>query len=204
MATTNLGKIKRVDRIRNAIYDELMEGMMNNNIDSHIFLDREILFYTLLNHNVTEKEALYCTTKIYGEGRQIVSRGLKETFACTSNELGQKQFTKFISKFMKSGRIEILDTSPYTWRMNGFSTHEEPYIAGFESKEGRKIRLEIQKIENPKKKIENTKRKLIIVDKKILKINKKILNGNIEPEIITTRKSLFERKKMLQHKLSEV
>lgn len=192
MATTHLGKIKRVDRIRNAIYDELMEGMMNTNINSHIFLDREILFYTLLNHGITEKEALYCTTKIYGEGKQVVSRGLKETFACTSNELGQKQFTKFINKFMKSGRIELLDTSPYTWRMNGFSTHEEPYIVGFGKTKATKIQ---------EGKIETINKKIKKIDKNLLKINEDILNGKIEPEIIKRRNFLIKKKKRLQHRL---
>lgn len=192
MATTNLGKIKRVDRIRNAIYDVLMEGMMNNNINSHIFLDREVLFYLLLEHGISEEEALYCTTKIYGEGKQVVSRGLKETFACTSNELGQKQFTKFISKFMKSGRIELLNTSPYTWRMNGFSTFETPYIVGFEDKDKTRIKNKV---------IYNINYEIDKINKDLEKINKKIELIGIEPKIIKTRNSLFEQKKMLQHKL---
>lgn len=199
MVTTHLGKIKRVDRIRDAIYNEMMEGLMDKKINSHIFLDREILFYLLLKHGIDENGALYCTTRIYGDGRKIVSRGLKEMFACTSNELGQKQFTKFISKFMKSGRIELLDTAPYTWRMNGFSTFEEPYIGGYKCEEKKffeeKLRREI--LENNKEK-EKYNKQLEFIDKELEIIYKNISNNNIEPETIKRRSHLIEERKKLQ------
>ena len=138
---THIGKLKRVERVRNAIFNEMTDNMIESE-RSQVFLDREILFYILLEHGVNVENATYFTTKIYGKGRQITSRWLKEMFAGTSNEFSQNQFTIFINRYMKSGRIELLDKAPYIWRMNGFSTFQHPHIAGY--KIGRKA-LKIKK-----------------------------------------------------------
>jgi len=216
---TNLGKIKRVEKIRNIIFDEMMEGLMDKDLNSHIFLDREILFYTLLEHGLKQDEANLLATKIYGEGKQIVSNGLKDIFSEEKNGLGRNQITKFIGRYMNSKRVELIKEIPYTWRMNGFSTFESPYIAGYsnllyekeqELKKQKRKEQELFRIKQEEIEMKKIEKRITIkkhndylreINQELNSIKNQIENGKIEPEIIRRRNDLMKKKSQLNYKL---
>jgi len=183
MATsTNLGSMKdiRISRIRDSIYNELMEGSIQNknyDIEAEQFLNREVLFFVLINNGIDKNSASFLTTKVYGQGRKITSKYLTELFANTPNELGQKQFKRFIHRFMSSTRIETINDTPYTWIMNGYSNFERPNIVGFDMKDDIKKKVYTEKLNN--------------INKKILEINEKFKNGNVEVTQLHERDKLI-------------
>jgi len=128
MVTTHLGKFckshAKIDKIRSIIYNELVphEGLLNT----------EVLFYVLVDKiSVSPEVATDLALKVHGGGSQVTSAGISSALVGTSHELEQRQITMFMKRHMKSTRIQILKKTPYIWQMNGFSTFEPPFIAGF-------------------------------------------------------------------------
>ena len=126
MVTTHLGKFPepKINNIRDVIFDEMMAyGAL---------LNTEVLYYFLIDRiGVGKSNATAFALKAHYGGKKVSSRTLKEILIDNNYELEQRQVTQFVKRFLKSSRIEVLDVTPTTWQMNGFSTQERPYIAGF-------------------------------------------------------------------------
>jgi len=126
--SAHLGKmpVSRINKIRDAIFSELM------NEDNLLFT--EILYYVLRDNGVPQITANRMALKIHNGGKIVNSAYLKEQLLHKyKSEHHVKQITAFVRRHMKSTRIEEIDAIVSTWQMNGFSTHELPYIAGYKN-----------------------------------------------------------------------
>lgn len=195
MVTTHLGKfpVKKVNDIRDIIFDQMMaDGAL---------LYTEILFYLLVDRmNVPNGIASNLALDVHYGGRQVSSRGLKEVLVENRFELEQRQVTQFVKRFMKSSRVEVLDKSPTTWQMNGFSTFEPPYFAGYSRNDS--------KIENIQPRKKTTFAELInrrnILKHQISQKEQLIQDSMFEPTIINERNELKSRLEEITQELTNL
>jgi hypothetical protein len=125
--TTHIGKrdVKRLFRIR----DIVSEAMIGQLIES------ETLFYTLVDEvGLKPDEAEALSLKMFSGGYSIDAKELASIAQENGIQFGlsSRQMPFFVKRFVKSTRIQTLDTNPIQWRMNGFKTFEPPYICGYE------------------------------------------------------------------------
>lgn len=117
-------------------------------------IDAEVLFYYLYDkmglkegikfYDITDDDsgrgkfigfcnAIGISLEIHNGGRKMyaseISRAVNRV---RRNGLDRKQVHFFLKKYMKSSRIEVISKAPLVWQMNGFSTFERPYLAGYE------------------------------------------------------------------------
>ena len=117
---------KTVDKIRSAIWEDMLDNLIIT----------EVLFYHLVEEQaVSPLFAEMYALDLCGGGGKITSSQIEGL----TSDLGQrysissKQAWKFMRRYLKSSRIEIIDENPNVWQVNGFSTFERPYISGYES-----------------------------------------------------------------------
>lgn len=201
MVTTNLGKMPnwRQEKIIGKIYDILMsDGAL---------LNTEVLYYFLVDDiGVPHSQATRMALKIHGGGREVNSRYIQDALLEDSDsekgvELERRQVAHLIKRFIKSTRVETLDKTPTCWRMNGFSTHEKPYISGYEreinkirKERGKKLDTLINKRESLKEELNQYEQQLstgfdITTIQRKIKIRNKI--DRISQEIDRIRQNLI-------------
>lgn len=115
-----------VDKIRDAIWEDMLGNL----------IETEVLFY----HLVEEQGIAPLFAEIYAMdicrgGGNITSSQIESLTSQLGRRyaISSKQAWKFMIKYLKSSRIQILDGKAVIWQVNGFSTFEPPYIAGYES-----------------------------------------------------------------------
>jgi hypothetical protein len=172
--TTNIGKrdIKRLYRIRDLI-GEAMLGQL---------IEAETLFYTLVDEvGLKSEEAEALSLKMFSGGYAYDSKELASIAQEDGIQFGlsSRQMPFFIKRFVKSTRIQALDTNPAQWRMNGFKSFEPPYICGYERPSIKSLTEERQMI---LKKLEDVNKILTTWPENIttLYIEKTYLNNQIE------------------------
>jgi len=115
-----------VHKIRDAIWESMVENL----------LETEVLFYYLVEElGVHPSFAEEYAMDIFKGGGTITSCQIEGLTAQLGRryELSPKQAWVFMKRNLNSSRIQVIDTSPNVWEVNGFSTFEPPYIAGYES-----------------------------------------------------------------------
>jgi hypothetical protein len=181
--TTNIGKrdIKRLYRIRDLI-GEAMLGQL---------VEAETLFYALVDEvGLKSEEAETMALKMFTGGYTVDAKELASIAQESGIQFGlsSRQMPFFIKRFVKSTRIQTLNTNPAQWRMNGFKSFEPPYICGYE---------------RPSIKSLTEERQLVI--KKIEDVNKILTTW---PENITTlyieKTQLNDRLEILNEKIQKM
>ena len=117
-----------VSNIREHLFDKLSDQL----------LDTEVLFYTLTDQLGFSNEcAKFYALKCYNGGKVFDAEEVRTLIKrrWKAYELNPKQSARFVNgKMMKSSRIQVIDTKPYIWELNGFATNQPPYIVGYDRK----------------------------------------------------------------------
>ena len=109
---------------------EVMMGGMN-------LINSEVLYYVLKDViGLDQESATAMALKVHNGGKKVSPKSVSIIFnERTHHGLYPRQATRFMKHYMRSTRINQIDENPSIWQMNGFSTEEPPYIAGFERQE---------------------------------------------------------------------
>ena len=116
---------KTLDNIRSEVGEQLLGQLV----------ETETLFYVLTDIlGMSNDCARHFAMRFFSGGRVFDSKEVSSIISreWKAYELNPKQATRFIKRFMKSSRINQIDESPIVWELNGFSTNQPPFIAGFE------------------------------------------------------------------------
>lgn len=201
VVTTHLGKfpLKKINDIRDIIFEEMM-GRHVEMMGGHL-VNTEILYCYLVDKmNVGKMNAAALALKSHGGGRVVSSRGLKEVLIDNNYELEQRQVTQFIKRFLKSTRIEVLDGSPTTWQMNGFSTQEPPYLAGYERGGPEVVAIQTAEKDTFVELVNRRRELKTLIQQK----EQHIQQDNIIPELISERNELKIELEDITHQLSNL
>jgi len=115
-----------VDNIRSVIWEDMLDELVIT----------EVLYYYLVEeHGLKPLLAEYYAMEVFRGGGTMTSCRIETITSEMSrkHEVSSKQAWKFMLRYLKSSRIQIIDEHPNVWQVNGFSTFEPPYIAGYES-----------------------------------------------------------------------
>ena len=115
-----------VNNIRAEIWEDMLDELVIT----------EVLFYHLVEeHGLQPRLAEFYALGIFRGGGKMTSCKIEGITADMGRKyaISSKQAWKFMLRYLKSSRIQIIDEHPNVWQVNGFSTFERPYIAGYES-----------------------------------------------------------------------
>lgn len=127
MVSTHLGKLsgERTDTLREIIGEEMIGQLV----------EAETLFYTLVDViGVGSQTAQLLVRCCFNGGAKVNAKKITDITMDIKGKtyhLSTRRVHRFMKTHMKSTRIELISIQPQVWQMNGFSTFEPPYIAGY-------------------------------------------------------------------------
>lgn len=108
-------------------------------IQDVIGFEHDILFFDIKNNNgaleiekIGNKNATELALHVHKGGKVCDAKKISKNI---QQKYNPRKVSSFIRIFMNSSRVQLMEDrrgKNKTWEMNGFNTHERPYIAGFE------------------------------------------------------------------------